>query len=686
MGKAIQVAVDIGGTFTDLVALDIEQGTVQVAKVSSTPPNYSEGVTQAIRQIDEDFNNISIFIHGTTAPLNAFLQRKGVKTALITTSGFGDIYKMARGGRLRMYDLHYKNPEPLIPRHMIYEVEERIDAKGKVLQPLDVSGLDGIIAELKQKEFEAVAVCLINSYMNPEHEEQLSAYFAEKAPELFVSVSSHVCREWREYERTSTITMNAYISPILKNYLHKLKDSMSGNGYKKNIYLMQSNGGLITADEAESRGVQILMSGPVGGSVGSRSLSSLIGEENLICVDMGGTSFDFSLIINGKASLSTEKTLGELPLLAPMVDIQTIGAGGGSIAWNDSGALRVGPQSAGAVPGPACYGRGGTEPTVTDANIVLGRLDPERNLGGSLHLDKAKAIEAVGKLAAEFNLSTEKMAEGIIDVVNAQMANAIRSITISKGIDPRSFTLVAFGGAGPMHAVFLAEELEMHKIIVPEVAGAFSAWGMLNTDLRHDASQTYIVPLGSADWKDIESKFLKLGEELRGILSAEGVEAEDMSFTESLDMRYVGQEYFINVPLTSGFADLLEDTSSLKQSFDDLYFAQYGHKNLAEEVEIVNLRMEGHGALKKKIADTGKIKKYDETAGSGTIMAASDQEAIFKGQYEKTRFILRESLDKEQQYAGPMVIEEISCTTIVPPGYDITIDTYGNLMIQRRVD
>jgi N-methylhydantoinase A len=479
--------------------------------------------------------------------------------------------------------------------------------------------------------------------------------------------------------------MNAYVSPILKNYLHTLTANLERRGYKQTVYLMQSNGGLIASKEAESRGVLTLMSGPVGGSVGSKALSQRIGKENLVCIDMGGTSFDFSLIVGGEATVTSERKLDELPLLAPMVDIHTIGAGGGSIAWSEAGALRVGPRSAGAVPGPACYGKGGEDPTVTDANLVLGRISLEGFLGGRMQLFPDQAEEAIGRLAGEFSLTKEQMAEGILEVVNAKMANAIRSITVSKGIDPRGFSLVAFGGAGPMHAAFIAEELGISEVIVPNSPGAFSAWGMLETDIRHDGSQTYIVPLTKADWPDVKKHFSQLQDGLTRLLQAERVPPENMRFRRSMDMRYVGQEYFINVPIPEEDGDKIRGSEGLKALFDELYEVQYGHKNLAEDVEIVNLRVEARGLLASKGQGL-----TSEGTGAENERAARELESlptrptIFNGRPIETPFVERTRLLPKTKLSGPMVIEEESCTTVVPPGYQLEVDEHGDLVIRRK--
>jgi len=680
----VRIAVDIGGTFTDLVMYDDTTDTYQVAKVPSTPSDYSEGVIHALNRALDDFGRMELLIHGTTAPLNAFLERKGARTALVTTKGFGDVYKMGRGNRIRMYDLHYHAPTPLVPRHLVYEMEERHDAKGNTITPLEKEQLPKLLDFIREYDIESVGICFLHSYVNPDHEAAVADFLRKAADNLFVTPSHEVCREWREYERTSTVAMNAYVSPILQSYLHKLTTALKKRGYQHSVYLMQSNGGLIASSEAESRGVLTLMSGPVGGSVGSKVLSQQIGKPNLICIDMGGTSFDFSLIVDGEAIVTSEKKLDDLPLLAPMVDIHTIGAGGGSIAYSEAGALRVGPQSAGAVPGPACYGKRGADPTVTDANVVLGRISPKGFLGGRMQLFPDQANEVVGGLAQEFALTKEQMAEGILNVVNAKMANAIRSITISKGIDPRRFSLVAFGGAGPMHAVFIAQELGISEVIVPNAAGAFSAWGMLKTDIRHDASQTYIVPLSQADWRDVERCFTQLQDGLTQLLQAERIQSEHMLFRRAMDMRYVGQEYFINVPVSEGIVDNSKGGEALKALFDQLYEAQYGHKNLAEEAEIVNVRVEARGLLGAKAQSTSAKRDAEESACR--TRNTPTRPAIFDGQVMETAFVDRALLSPRMELTGPVVIEEASCTTIVPPGYLLKVDEEGDLVIHRKED
>ncbi len=679
--RRLRVGVDIGGTFTDLVAFDEDSNTMVIAKTPSVPGNYSAGVVSALDEVVDDYGDITQFINGTTAPLNAFLERKGARTALITTHGFGDIYVIRRSNRMRMYDLHYTHPEPLVPRHLTFEVKERLNARGEVVTPLDESELAGLVPKLRQAGVESVAICFLHSYANPEHERRAADFLRREAPDLFVSPSFEICREWREYERTSTTVINAYVSPILKKYLLELEDALKQGGLEQDIFLMQSNGGLIDARESASKALLTLMSGPVGACVGSSVLSRQLGEDNLICIDMGGTSFEVSLVVGGKESVVLETFFEGFPIRAPMVDIHSIGAGGGSIAWSESGALRVGPRSAGAEPGPACYGRGGTEPTVTDANVVLGRIDPESFLGGRMKLDDGAARAAVANFAEQFGFSAEEMAEGILGVVNAKMANAIRTMTISKGIDPREFALIAFGGAGPMHAMLIAEELEIGRVIIPNVAGQFSAWGMLHADLRHDMSQPVNTRLADLDWDAVAAGYASMRASLSALLGDEGVPEEQMRFLRYLEMRYISQEYTLSVPVPEDARLDASAADAFKKQFDELYLQNYGHTNPEEQAQVANIRLEARGINELKDRDK-PVQHVAETGGPPDTR----RPVVFSGKAADTPFVDRSRLQQGQTYAGPMIITELSCTTVVPPGWAVELDTRGNLLIQNVKD
>jgi len=674
--SSLRVGVDIGGTFTDLVAFD-SKGGMLIAKTPSVPGDYSTGVTNALNEVIDDYREIELFINGTTAPLNAFLERKGARTALITTQGFGDVYVIRRSNRSRMYDLHYAHPEPLVPRRLTFEVEERLNARGEVVTPLNEADLAAIVPRLKKAGIESVAICFLHSYINPEHERIAAEFLRREAPDLFVTPSFEICREWREYERTSTAVINAYVSPILKNYLVQLESALQSRGFEDKVFLMQSNGGLIDSRESASKALLTLMSGPVGACVGSSVLSRQLGEPNMICIDMGGTSFEVSLVVGGKESVVLETNFEGFPIRAPMVDIHSIGAGGGSIAWSESGALRVGPRSAGAEPGPACYGKGGSEPTVTDANVVLGRIDPDSFLGGRMKLDDAAARSVVREFARQFEFGVEEMAEGILGVINSKMANAIRTMTISKGIDPREFSLIAFGGAGPMHAMLIAEELEIGKVIVPNVAGQFSAWGMLNADIRHDMSEPVNARLNGLDWNAVQAGFASMQEKLAALLRDEGVPEERMRFLRYLEMRYISQEYTLSVPVSDEAKLDASGARAFKAQFDELYLQNYGHTNPQEQGQVANIRVEARGLNDLEDRDQPALVSGDE------IATDKIRPVVFAGEKMETRFIDRARLKQGDKLTGPKIIVELSCTTVVPPGWEVELDFMGNLLIQK---
>jgi N-methylhydantoinase A len=677
--STLRVGADIGGTFTDLVVFDDKQHHMLIAKTPSVPGDYSSGVINALDEVMDDYSRIELFITGTTAPLNAFLERKGARTALVTTQGFGDLYVIRRSNRSRMYDLHYRHPEPLVPRSLTFEVEERLNAQGEVVTPLNEDDLARIVLQLRAAQIESVAICFLHSYINPAHEKAAADYFRRAAPDLFVTPSCEVCQEWREYERTSTTVINAYVSPILKKYLVQLVGKLKNSGFDDKVFVMQSNGGLIDSHESESKGLLTLMSGPVGACVGSSVLASQLGEPNLICIDMGGTSFEVSLVVDGKESVVLETNFEGFPIRAPMVDIHSIGAGGGSIAWSEAGALRVGPRSAGAEPGPACYARGGTEPTVTDANVVLGRIDPDSFLGGRMKLHAEASQRVVSELAKEYGLTSDKMAEGMLDVINSKMANAIRTMTISKGIDPREFSLIAFGGAGPMHAMSIAEELEITKVIIPNVAGQFSAWGMLHADIRHDLSKSINTRLNQLNWNEVQDGFSSMEAELTGLLQDEGVPAERMRFLKYLEMRYISQEYTVSVTVPDDVPLKTSAAPGFKNRFDDLYLSTFGHSNPQEESELANIRVEARGLN----ASTDRDQRWP-LVSEADIMAEKIRPVVFSGKSVETRFLNRSLLKQGQLLEGPLVINELSCTTVVPPGYRVDVDSIGNIVIQNQ--
>jgi N-methylhydantoinase A len=664
-----RVSMDIGGTFTDFVVVDEVEECTSSGKVSSTPLNPAESVLAGLRQFVPEAAKIAFVVHGTTVGLNAFLERKGTRVLLLMTVGVRDAYSIARHDRLDLYDLQYSKPERLVPRRDVLEVVERLRWDGSVDTPLDEDSLGPIIERIRSEGIEAIAVCLLHSYVNPEHELRAREVLERECPGVSVTLSHEIAREWREYERASSTVMNAYIAKKVESYLSTLEKELREMDIAPTLHVMQSNGGITTASKARAQPVQTLLSGPVGGTIGGAALARVTGRRNLICVDMGGTSFEASLIVGGVPNVSTETKLQGLPILVPLVEIHSIGAGGGSLARLEAGGLRVGPQSAGADPGPACYGRGGSEPTVTDANLFLGRLDAGYFLDGAMTLDERAAARALNSVGSQLSLDDTEFAEGMLAIINATMADAMRTITVKQGIDPRDYSLVAFGGAGPMHAAWLANELDIREVIIPWSPGTFSAWGMLQTDIRHDLAKTYYRSLAGLDAAEVIELYRALEGEGRDLLSEEQVPEDDMYYHRSADMRYVGQEYSVNVPI--GAEVSLEETEA---SFHNAHSIRYGHATPGAAVEFVNLRLAALGRIRAG-AVPYRPPSGDEGASRGS------RRVVFAGQEHETPALERARLGPGERRAGPLVIEEPSSTTLVPPGHGVEVDEIGNLLI-----
>ena len=675
--KNLRVAVDIGGTFTDVVALDKLSGKTSTAKVLTTPADLTNCILDGVKRLVSDFDQLEYFVHGTTQGLNSFLERKGAKTALITTKGFKDVYEIGRASRPEMYDLYWHRPKPLVKRRDVYELNERTLFDGSISIHIDENEINELAEKIKNNSYDAVAVCFLHAYINPEHELKVEEVLKKALPNVNISLSHAVANEWREYERTSTTVLNSYIAPIMDRYLSKLETNLDQEGYHGTVHIMQSNGGIMTSHMAKKKTIQTFFSGPVGGTIGVQYLGSLLGKDNLICIDMGGTSFDVSLVINGYPDVGLEADLEGFPILTPIVNIHTIGAGGGSIAWLEAGGLRVGPHSAGADPGPACYGGGGTEATVTDANLFLGRLDDQYFLGGEMDLDVEAAISAINNLAEELQISPEEVAEGIIKIANVKMTNAIREITVQKGIDPREFTLVAFGGAGPMHAVSLAEELGIENIVVPFSPGNFSALGMLQTDIRHDLVSTYYYKMNDITASELEEAFKTIEEHGSELLREDGVKEEQATFVRTLDMRYVGQEYTVNVTLPNSVVDK-ESFAKVPDAFHQTHLNNYGHNNPIEDVEIVNIRVAAQGITSKADLEAAST---EETITKHK--PKSMKQVFFNGKYVSCPAYIYYDLPPGSQLSGPAIITENACTTVVSPGYNAVIDHYGNIVITK---
>lgn len=666
-----RVSADIGGTFTDFVITDDETGRVFTGKVPTTSDNPASGVMEGLRDLIDDPDDIGFLVHGTTVGLNAFLERKGARVLLIMTEGVRDAYTIARGDRKELYALQYRKPERLVPRRDVHEVRERMKWDGTELEPLHEEDFEPIIHKIEDEGIDAVAVCFVHSYAYPEHEVQAREILKEALPDVSVTLSHEIAREWREYERASSAVMNAYIAPIMERYLRSLEDEMHELGVETTLHIMQSSGGVMTVEAAHDQPVYTLLSGPVGGTAGGTALSEAMNRPNLLCVDMGGTSFDMSLVVDGRPTLTSETELEGLPLLMSIVDIHTIGAGGGTLAWLEAGAVRVGPQSAGADPGPVCYDRGGTQPTVTDANLFLKRLGPDSLLGGKMALNEEKTALAIQEMAEEVGLDDVAFAEGMLTIINAKMADAMRTITVEQGIDPRDFSLVAFGGAGPMHAVWLARELEIDEVIVPRTPGTFSAWGMLQTDVRHDFTQNFYFPAAELDPQEIAKVYDELEEEGARDLAAEGVEKQAMYYTYSADMRYIGQEYTVNVPIERPI-----NIERIVESFHGGHKTRYGHSTPGAPVEFVNLRLAAHGRLERKEA-------FFEITEEADDPQIDVRRAIFDGTPQETPVLWRNYIPHGARYEGPLIIEEESATTVVPPDNHVRIDEIGNILLTK---
>lgn len=675
--KHYRVSADIGGTFTDLVFYDMETGKYKAGKTLTTPANLSDAVMNGIGEKIENFEDIEFFVHGTTSGLNAFLERRGAKVALVMTQGFRNVYEIARGNRPPMFDFRYHKPTPFVQPKDCYEVEERMLTDGTEYRPVNADSVKAVAEQIAKGDYTSVAVCLINAYENPAHELEIEKLLNEYLPGIPVSLSHRVAHEWREYERTSSTVINAYIAPIVQKYLEFLEERMAGRSFDKNVHIMQSGGGVITADMAKRIPIQTLMSGPVGGAVGNQTLSEMLGIPNLIGVDMGGTSYDVSMVVDGRADVSNEVNLEGFPILTPMVNIHTIGAGGGSIAWIEAGGLRVGPKSAGSVPGPACYGRGGKDPTITDANVVLGHLDPGGFLGGNMDLDKEASIEAMKTVAGPLGMTVEELAQGICEIADAKMADAIRQLTVRKGIDPREFVLVAFGGAGPMHACTTAEELEIRKVLVPELPGTFSAWGMLQSDIRQDLARTYQHNLMKVDVADVAAKYDEMTAEAMSLLIRQDITEEQAQFVRNIDIRYVGQEYTVRISFPEGPVDQAA-LDAVIADFHNQHLQIYGFNNPEGEVECVNLRLVGLGVLEKM------PKQKSDICCKDAPVPEKSQEAIFKNIRYEAKIYQRDTLLPGQEFMGPAIVEELTTTTVVPPFWKVTIDPYYNMMITRE--
>lgn len=681
----MRVATDIGGTFTDLVAVD-SKGSIITEKSHTTPPNFEKGVIDVILKSKIDEKEILDFIHGTTTIINALTERKGAKTALITTKGFRDVLEIARCNRPDLFNLVFAKPRPFIPRYLRTEVTERVAYDGSIITPLNKEEVKEVLEYLKKEEVDAIAVCFINSYANDTHEIETVKLIKELWPEIFVTSSAEVTKEWREYERTSTVSLNSYVMPIASSYINNLDKELNKIGLESKKYIMQSNGGTTTFEQAKKTPINMVESGPVAGVFGSAILGQMLDEKNIIAFDVGGTTAKCSLIDNGEVKITTEYRIERTdsysgyPIMVPVVDIVEIGNGGGSIAWIDeAGSLRVGPQSAGALPGPVAYGKGGLDPTTTDACLVTGRLSPS-NFDNTVDMDKVrKAIKE--KVGDYFNMSVEEAAMSIIRVADSNMLNALKLISVRRGYDPREFAMVAFGGGGPMHGGYLAKELNMKKLIIPVAASVFSAWGMLMTDVRHDYIQTKICQIDKAKTDELNELWSDLRNQAKEQFIEEGIRKENIVYNYIADMRYMGQEHTVKVN-TPPIPWSDEDKKDIITRFHDTHEHFYTFKLLDTPTEIVNLHLVASGCLQKP-----EINKIDKQRDSVVNMIKEVRQVYFmESGWVDTPIYDRSALGAGAKIQGPAIIEEVSTSTVVCENQTLTVDDYGNLIIEMEAE
>lgn len=651
----LKIGIDIGGTFTDFVFFD--KGQVWTHKVFSTPKNPAIGVLQGLKEaigLDGGFE----IVHGSTVATNALLERKGAKVALITTKGFEDVLEIGRQERMKLYDLFIDRPSPLVPSNLRFGVSERIDCQGKVLIPLDEEGVKNALESISREKVESIAICLLFSYSNPDHEERVISL--AQGLGLPISASHRILPEYREYERCTTTVVNAYVSPLMEGYLEHLEKAI-GRG---NLRIMQSNGGSISAATARHEAVHTILSGPAAGVVGGVHIGKMADYRNVITFDMGGTSTDVSLC-EGEIKTTPESSIAGCPIRVPVIDIHTVGSGGGSLVYLDEGgALRVGPQSAGADPGPVCYGRG-EGITVTDANLVLGRIDPRHFLGGRMALDVDRAHRAMEDFGKRVGIPTLQLAEGILTVANATMEKAIRVISVERGFDPREFSLVSFGGAGGLHACDLARALSIPRVIIPLNAGLLSAYGMLISDIIKDYSHSALIPTLRTSFKELKQAFQPLIERGHLEILDEGLPEERVSYLLSLDMRYVGQSYEIPVPFQHDY----------EAQFHVLHHRAYGYSNPGKTTEVVNLRL-------RVIGETEKPSLPQVEASEDSKMAfLGEKKVYYKGNWLRVKIFDRQSLKATNSLMEPAIVVEPSATAFLPPGHQGRVDKYGNIII-----
>ena len=687
----IRVATDVGGTFTDLVYFEIDEKTkiakkTSIAKSDTTPPNFEKGVFNCISKSNIDISEASFFAHGTTVIINSITERKGVKTGLITTKGFRDSLEIARGDRPDFFNLRYKKPEPFVPRYLRKEVLGRIDFLGKEIEKINLSSLSKIISDFKEHQVKAIAICLIHSYANPQHEIEVYQEIKKLWPEVEIISSHQLTREWREYERTNTTVLCAYVKPIAKKYLDNLHTKLKESKFTKDPYVMQSNGGIDTFDATKSTPLTMIESGPTSGVLGAAELGKLINENNIIALDIGGTTAKCSLIENGNVKINTNYWIEKnrfsagYPVMIPVVDIVEIGNGGGSIAWvDDYKKLHVGPQSAGADPGPASYGKGGKSITTTDANLITNRINPNYFCGGEINADIDSVNKNIKNLSNKLELSDKETARGIIRIANNNMVNALKLISVNKGYDPREFTLVAFGGGGGMHATSLAMELNIPKVIIPVNSSVFSAWGMLMSDLRRDFILTKLTTMNSNSVETINKTFISMEEQALNNFKKENFNKSDIIFKRYGSFRYLGQDHSVEIPLENENY-IYSNIEKIVADFHNQYEKEFTYR-LDSQVDMIQFHLVAVAKIEKpELEKRNKTNiKIEETIKEKRLVDFDEM-----GEHESDIYDF-DKLEPGMRFNGPAIVEDASTTIVIFPEQICSVDDYTNLHISMKV-
>lgn len=678
--KSVRIAADVGGTFTDVVTFDAKTGAPSFGKTLTTPHSIVEGILTGVRKAGASFEQAGLFLHGTTVAINTILERNGARTALITTRGFRDIYEIGRINRPEAYNLFFTKHDPLIPRSLRFELGERVSAQGEILMPLEEAELAQLVNELNEHRIEAVAILFLHSYVNPAHELRVKSYIEAQFPGLFVTASHEISQEYREFERTSTVAANAYIGPRVRTYLAEMDARLEREAFRGTFHVVQSNGGLFDVRAAQRECIRMLESGPAAGVIGTKAVCARLGIANAIAFDMGGTTAKAGVVHKGEVVMAGNILIGGyargLPIQIPLIDIQEVGTGGGSIARIETGGgLRVGPQSAGAAPGPACYGLGGERPTVTDANLLLGRLAADNFLGGEMKLDVDRAQRAMAEhVAKPLGLEVHEAASGIIQIAATTMSHVVTRVTTERGLDAGDFIMVAYGGAGPLHACLVARELRMPTVVIPPAPGHFSAFGMLVADLRRDFVHTWFRPVDRIDLAEMDGLYADM--EKAGLQSlAHATKGEKIEYRRGADMRYVGQEHSVTVELPHEiWRD--GDRAQVKTRFDEVHAQRYGFSSAHTPAEIVSLHASVIGVL-----DKPEIKGAPAPADSAPKPTLRQVYFPDAGKFVETSVYQRSELPKGIRVAGPALIEEHASTTVVFPGDRLEVGAFGDLII-----